>query len=93
MQNPIKRPEHYREKADETLIVDSRKVSKQPKKTRKTKKTQNAGDIAQAVLLTSAKTGHTKPVCIELLSNVPIKALSGTSLYPNNIPDDLGASA
>jgi hypothetical protein len=82
-------------KPDESLIVDSTKVSpsaKQPKRTRKTKKARNAGDIAPAVLLTSAKTDHTEPVCIEPLSSVPIKALSGTSLYPNNIPGDLGAS-
>jgi hypothetical protein len=83
-------------KLGESLIADSPEVStssKQSTKSRKTTKTQNAGDIAQAVLLTSAKIGHTEPVCIELLSNVPIKALSGTSLYPNNIPGDLGASA
>jgi hypothetical protein len=83
-------------KPDESLIVDSAKVStsaKQPKRTRKTKKARNAGDIAPAVLLTSTKTDHTEPVCIEPLSSVPIKALSGTSLYPNNIPGDLGASA
>jgi hypothetical protein len=82
---------------DKSLVADSPKVStsrKQPKKNRKTKKLRNEGDIAQAVLLTSAKTDHTEPVCIEPPSDpVPIEALSNTSLHPNNIPGDLGASA
>jgi hypothetical protein len=80
-------------KSDESLIADSPKVSsvKQPKKVRKTKKVRNTDDIAPAVLLTSAKIEHTEPPCIEPLDRpVPIEALSATSVYPNNIPGDLG---
>ena len=82
-------------KLDESLIADSLKVSpKQPKKTRKTKKMRDAGSITQAVLLTSARTDHTEPPCIEPFNDpLPIEPLSATSLYPNNIPGDLGASA
>jgi hypothetical protein len=84
-------------KLDETLIADSPKVStspKQPKKTRKTKNMRDAGSITQAVLLTSARTDHTEPPCIEPFNDpLPIEPLSATSLYPNNIPGDLGASA
>ena len=85
-------------KLDESLIADSPKVSlKQPKKTRKTKKMRDAGSITQAVLLTSARTDptdHTEPHCIESFNDpLPIEPLSAISLYPNNIPGDLGASA
>jgi hypothetical protein len=69
-------------KLDESLIADSPKVSKQPKKTRKTKKTRKPGNMAQAVVLTSARTDHTEPLCIDPLSVRPIESLSGTSLYP-----------
>jgi hypothetical protein len=83
-------------KLDESLIVESPKVStfaKQPKKARIKKKVRNATDIAPAVLLASAKIEHTEPLRIEPPSDpVPIEALSGTSLYPNNTPGDLGAS-
>ena len=80
---------------DVSLIADSPKVSlKQPKKTRKTKKMRDAGSITQTVLLTSARTDHTERPCNEPFNDLlPIEPLSATSLYPNNIPGDLGASA
>jgi hypothetical protein len=84
-------------KLDETLIADGPKVStsqKQPKKTRKTKKMRDAGSVTRTVLLTSARTDPTEPPCIEPFSDPPpIEPLSATSLYPNNISGDLGASA
>jgi hypothetical protein len=76
-------------KLDESLVAASPKAStsaKQPKKTRKAKKARNAGDIGSAALLTSAEIEHTEP----LDRPVPIEALSASSLYPNNIPGDLG---
>ena len=81
-------------KLDAPLISDIPKVSKSAKKTRKTKKMRDAGNITQAVLLTSARTDHTEALRIEPLNDpLPIEPLSGTSLYPNTIPGDLGASA
>jgi hypothetical protein len=82
-------------KLDNSLIADSPKVSpNQPKKTRKTKKMRDAGSITQAVHLTSARTDRTEPPCIEPFNDLlPIEPLSATSLHPNNIPGDLGASA
>ena len=83
-------------KLDESLIVDSPKVStseKQPKKARKAKKVRNAGDIAPTVLLTFAKIEHTEPLCIEPLDcPLPVEPLSRTSLYPDNIPGDIGGA-
>ena len=79
---------------DESLIVDGPKVLTSPKQPKKTKKMRNAVSITQAVLLTSARTDHTEPLCIEPLNDpLPIEPLSATSLYPNNIPGDLCASA
>jgi hypothetical protein len=83
-------------KLDESLIADSPKVStspRQPKKTRKTKKTRKPGNKTQAVVLTSARTDHTEPLCIEPLSVRPIEPLSETSLYPNTISGGLGVFA
>jgi hypothetical protein len=82
-------------KLDESLNADSPRVSaKQPNKTRKTKKMRDAGSITQAVLLTSAGTDHTEPLCIEPFNHpLPIEPPSATSFYPNNILGDLGASA
>jgi hypothetical protein len=46
---------------------------------------------ASAALLTSAKIEHIEPPYIEPLErSVPSEALSVTSVYPNNIPGDLG---
>ena len=70
-------------KLNESLITDSPKVStsaKQPKKVRKINKARNDGEIAQMVVLTSAKIEHTEPLHIEPLDRpVPIEALSATS--------------
>ena len=81
-------------KLNESLITDCPKVStsaKQPKKARKINKARNDGEIAQVVVLTSAKIEHTEPLHIEPLDRpVPIEALSATSVYPNNIPGGLG---
>jgi hypothetical protein len=81
-------------KLNESLIVDSPKVStsaKQPKKARKTNKVRNAGEIAQAVVLTSAEFDHTEPLRIEPLDcPLSVEPLSRASLYPDNIPGDLG---
>jgi hypothetical protein len=53
-----------------------------------------AGEIAQAVVLTSAEIEHTEPLRIEPLDGpVPLEALSGASVSLNDIPGDLGASA
>jgi hypothetical protein len=83
-------------RSDESPVADSPKGSisgKQPKKSRKTKKVRNTDDIAQPALLTSVQADHTEPVCIEPpIDPVPIQALSGTSLYPNNTPGDLGGA-
>jgi hypothetical protein len=80
-------------KLDESLIVDSPKVStsaKQPKKARKAKTVRNAGDVAPAVLFISAEIEHTEPLCIEPLDcPLPVESLSQVSLYPDNIPGDL----
>jgi hypothetical protein len=52
---------------------------------------RNEGDIAPAVLLTFAKIEHTEPLCIEPLDcPLPVEPLSRASLYPDNIPGDLG---
>jgi hypothetical protein len=79
-------------KLDESLIADRSKISaaaKQPKIARKTEKLRNAGDIAP--VLTSAKTDHTEPLCIEpLYGPRPVEPLSGTSVYADDIPGDLG---
>jgi hypothetical protein len=78
---------------NESLFADSPKASalKQPKKARKTKKVRNAGDIAPAVLLASAKIELTEPLRIEPLDcPLPVEPLSRASLYPDNIPGDLG---
>jgi hypothetical protein len=79
-------------RVDESLIAPIVSISgKQPKKSRKTKKVPNTGDVVQPALLTSAQTDHTEPGCIEPPSDpIPIQALSGASLYPNNTPGDLG---
>jgi hypothetical protein len=81
-------------KLDESLIVNSPQslnTAKQPKKARTTKKVRNAGGIGPAVLLTSAKIEHTEPLCIEPLDcPLPVEPLSRASLYPDNIPGDLG---
>ena len=81
-------------KLDKTLVAASPKAStsaKQPKKTRKTKKMRNVENITSAVLLTSAKIEHTEPLCLEPPDGpLPVEALSATSMYPNNIPGDLG---
>jgi hypothetical protein len=79
-------------KLDESLIVDSPKVltsAKHPKKARKTKEVREAGDIAPAILLTSAKIEHTDPLCIEPVDCPrPVEPLSRAWLYPDNIPGD-----
>jgi hypothetical protein len=78
-------------KLDESLIADRSEISaaaKQPKKGRKTKKVRNAGDIAP--VLTSVKTDHTEPLCIEPLDGpLPVELLSGTSVY-HSIAGDVG---
>ena len=83
-------------KLDVSLIVDSSKVStsaEQPKKARKAKKVRNAGDIAPTVLLTFAKIEHTEPLCIEPLDcPLPVELVSRASLYPDNIPGDIGGA-
>jgi hypothetical protein len=83
-------------KLDKTLIADGPKVSTsptQPKKTRNKKKVRDTGSVTQPVLLTSTKTDHTEPLCIEPFNDpVPIEALSRASLYPNNTPGDLGGA-
>jgi hypothetical protein len=61
-------------KLEKSHIADSPKVAtsaQQPKKARKTKKVRNAGDIALAVLLTSAKIEHTEPLRVEPLDRPP----------------------
>ena len=74
-------------KLDESLIVDSPKVSTSAKQPR----VRNAGDIAPAVLFASAKIEHTEPLRIEPLDcPLPVEPLSRASLYPDNIPGDLG---
>jgi hypothetical protein len=77
-------------KLDKPLIVGSPKAStsaKQPKKARKTNKMRNAGEVAQAVVLTSAEIEHTEPLRIEPLDGpVPVELLSQA------IPGDLGGS-
>jgi hypothetical protein len=76
-------------KLDKSLLADSPKVSsaKQPKKARKTIKMRNAGEIAQAVVLTSAKIEHTEPLRIEPFDTpVPVEPVSQA------IPGDLGGA-
>jgi hypothetical protein len=81
-------------KLDKSPIASPRVSPNQPKKTRKTKKMRDAGSITQAVHLTSARTDHTEPPCIEPFNDpLPIEPLCATSPYPNNIPGDLGVSA
>jgi hypothetical protein len=77
-------------KPNVSLIVDSPKAStsaKQPKKARKTNKVRNAGEIAQAVVLTSVEFGHIEqlrieppdgPVPLEPLSQAILGDLGGT---------------
>ena len=78
-------------KLQESLIAASPKAAtsaKQPKKARKTKKTRIAGNITP-ILLTLARTDHTEPLCTEPLEGQLPEPLSGTSVYPTNLPGDL----
>jgi hypothetical protein len=81
-------------KLNESLITDRPKVSasaKQPKKARKANKVRNAGEIAQAVALTSTEIEHTEPLRIEPIDcPFTVEPVAQASIYPDNIPGDLG---
>jgi hypothetical protein len=77
---------------NESLLAKSPKASapKQPKKTKKVRKTRNAGNIAKARLSTLFGAEHVETLAVETL---PIEPVPVPSIYANDIPADLGASA
>jgi hypothetical protein len=87
---------------NESLLAKSPKASapKQPKKTEKVRKTRNAGNIAKARLSTLPAAGHVETLAVETppidtlaVGTLPIEPVAVLSIYANDIPADLGASA